>query len=279
MESPDIIPLVAHLAHTKEMDASVTYGTYGMNKFLAGEPTVTKGVCGTKSSLLGTLHHAYGAISLLHVKFLKPCVVGIALVPFLCELPFTLFLAQSVVLIRSLLTVKGEVNRYCGATVEVCENQFLETQYAPVFHVVKHTADAFYRNSGLLQSRIIDDIAARLVVLLRVFLAKDGEETDAYAEQQSAPVHRLTAHHAVIAVLSSVNQRVEVPAVHAKYARPIEAEQAEGDNQLQGRYALLFLQTKPTEGLGKPKSSEYRHNVVVHSLFFVQKLVHLVNIC
>ena len=107
----------------------------------------------------------------------------------------------------------------------------------------------------------------------------DSEEADTHAQQQSTPVHRLTAHHAVIAVLSSVNQRVEVPAVHAKYARPIEAEQAEGDNQLQGRYALLFLQTKPTEGLGKPKSSEYRHNVVVHSLFFVQKLVHLVNIC
>ena len=175
--------------------------------------------------------------------------------------------------------MKGEVNGYCGATVVVCENQLLETQHAPVLHMIKHTADAFYLNSGLLQSRVIDDIAAGLNVLLRMFLAEDGEETDTHTEQQSAPVHRLTAHHAVIAVLSSVNQRVEVPAVHAKYARPIEAEQAEGDNQLQGRYALLFLQTKPTEGLGKPKSSEYRHNVVVHSLFFVQKLVHLVNIC
>ena len=50
----------------------------------------------------------------------------------------------------------------------------------------------------------------RLVILLRVFLAKDGEETDAHAEQQSAPVHRLTAHHAVIAVLSSVNQRYKI---------------------------------------------------------------------
>ena len=168
---------------------------------------------------------------------------------------------------------------YCGATVEVCENQLLEAKHALVLHMVKHAAYAFHRNTGLLQCRVIDNIAAWLTVLLCMLLAKDGEETDAHAEQQSAPVHRLTAHHAVIAVLSSVNQRVEVPAVHAKYARPIEAEQAEGDNQLQGRYALLFLQTKPTEGLGKPKSSEYRHNVVVHSLFFVQKLVHLVNIC
>ena len=72
----------------------------------------------------------------------------------------------------------------------------------------------------------------------------DSEEADTHAQQQSTPVHRLTAHHAVIAVLASVNQRVEDPAVHAKYARTIEAEQAEGDNQLQGRYALCF--SKPS---------------------------------
>ena len=93
------------------MDASVTYGTYGMNKFLAGEPTVTKGVCVTKTSLPGTLHHTYGAVCLLHVKFFEPCVVGIALVAFLGELPLSLFLAQSVVLIRSLLHGEGRSQR------------------------------------------------------------------------------------------------------------------------------------------------------------------------
>ena len=121
------------------MDASVTNGTHGMNELLAGKPTVTKGVCGTKTCLPGSLHHAYGAICLLHVKFFEPGVVRIALVPFLGELPFTLFLAQSIVLIRSLHTVKVEVNRYCGATVEVCKNQLLETQYAPVFFTWSNT--------------------------------------------------------------------------------------------------------------------------------------------
>lgn len=278
MESPDTIPFIVHFTHTKKMQAPVTYRSYGMDKLFVGEPAVAKGVCGTKHGIPSTLHHAYGAICLFHVKFLETCVVRVLLVAFLGELSLALFLAQPVVLLCSLLAVQGEVNGYRSTTVEVGEYQLLEAQNALVLHVVKHAVYTFYRNTGLLQCRVIDDIAAGLTVLLGMLLAKKGEETDAHAEQQSAPVHRLTVHHAVVAVLASVNQRIEVLAVHAKYARTVEAEQAQRDYQLQGGYALLLLQTKPAKGQGKPKTTEYRHNIVVNSLFFVQKLVHLMNI-
>ena len=66
----------------------------------------------------------------------------------------------------------------------------------------------------------------------------DSEEADTHAQQQSTPVHRLTAHHAVIAVLASVNQRVEVPAVHAKYFVRFAATKIQNFSRF-----LLFLQS------------------------------------
>ena len=106
MESTHVVFLVIHLAHTEEMHAAVAYGTYGMDEFLAGEPTVTKGISSTKSSLPGTLHHGYCAIGLLHVQFLIPCVVGVLLISFLGELALTFLVAQTVVLLLALLAVK-----------------------------------------------------------------------------------------------------------------------------------------------------------------------------
>jgi len=66
-------------------------------------------------------------------------------------------------------------------------------------------------------------------------------------KKQAAPVHRLTAHHAIVAVLARLNQFVEVFAVHSEDTLAIETEKTERDNQLQGRNALLLLQTKPTQ--------------------------------
>ena len=146
-----------------------------------------------------------------------------------------------------------------------------------MLHMVEHTADALYRYARLLQRRVVDDIASGLLSLLSMLLAQNGKEADAHTQKQTAPVHPLTSHHAVVAVLARLHQRMEVLAVHTEDALAVEAEQAERDDQLQGRNTLLLLQTKPTEGLGQPETSECGHNVMVHSLFFVQKLVHLVN--
>ena len=69
----------------------------------------------------------------------------------------------------------------------------------------------------------------------------DSEESDTHAQQQSTPVHRLTAHHAVIAVLASVNQRVEVPAVHAKYFVRFAATKIQNFSRFLLYFAIYFL--------------------------------------
>ena len=68
-------------------------------------------------------------------------------------------------------------------------------------------SDANARHTRLFQRRVIDDVAARLLRFLCMLLAEDGEEADTHAQKQSAPVHRLTAHHAVVAVLARLHQR------------------------------------------------------------------------
>ena len=122
--------------------------------------------------------------------------------------------------------MQREVNRNRGAAVEVGKYQLLEAQHTLVLHMVEHTADSLYRHTTLLKRRVIDDKASGLFCLLSMLLAENGEEADAHAEQQDAPVHRLTAHHAIIAVLSCLHQRVEVLAVHAEDALAVETEQA-----------------------------------------------------
>ena len=269
MESTYIISLIVHLAHSEEMDAAVAYGTHGMDELLVGEPAVAKGVGSTESSLPGALHHGNGAVGLLHVKFLEPRTVGILLVPALGELSLALLVTQAEVLLLALLTVKREVNGNRCATVEVGQYQFLEAQYTLVLHMVVHTADSLYRHARLLKRRVIYDVTAGLLSFLGMFFTKNGEEADAHAQKQTAPVHRLTAHHAIVAVLARLNQIVEIFAVHTEDTLAIETEKTERDDQLQGRNALLLLQSKPAEGLGQPETSESGHNVVVHSLFFV----------
>jgi hypothetical protein len=57
MEFAYIVPLVIHLAHTKEMYAAITNGTHGMDELLASEPAVAKGIGSTKPCLPGTLQY------------------------------------------------------------------------------------------------------------------------------------------------------------------------------------------------------------------------------
>ena len=141
MESTHIVSPIIHFTHTEEMHASVAYGTNGMYEFLAGEPTVAKGVCGTEPSLPRALHHGYCAVGLLHVQFLMPCMVGVLFITLLGELPLTFIPAQAVVALLALLAVQGEVNGYRGTPVEVGQYQFLEAQHALVSHMVEHAAD------------------------------------------------------------------------------------------------------------------------------------------
>ena len=181
MESAYIIPLIVHLAHSEEMHTAVANGTHGTDELLTGEPAVAKGIDGTESGLPRTLHHGNGTVGLLQVKFLVSCVVRIVLVTLLGELALTLFVAQAVVLLLTLLTVQREVNGNRSATVEVGQYQFLEAQHAFVLYMVEHTVDALYRHTCFLKRRVIDDIASGLLGLLGMFLAKDGEEADTHA--------------------------------------------------------------------------------------------------
>ena len=91
-----------------------------------------------------------------------------------------------------------------------------------------------------------------------MLLAQDGEEAHTHAKQQAAPVHSLTIKHAVVAVLASLDQGMEVLAVHTEDTLAVEAEQAQRDDQLQGRHALLLLQTESTEGLREAKTTKGR---------------------
>ena len=124
--------------------------------------------------------------------------------------------------------------------------------------MVEHAADTLNRHARLFQCRVIDDVAAGLLCLLSMLLAQNGEEAHTHAKQQAAPIHHLTVKHTVVAVLAGLDQGMEVLAVHTEDTLAVEAEQAQRDNQLQGRHTLLLLQTEPTEGLRQTKTTEGR---------------------
>jgi hypothetical protein len=99
-----------------------------------------------------------------------------------------------------------------------------------------------------------------------------ADETKQHVVQQLAPIHGWACQHPVVAVLSRVKQFMEILPVYGMNTLAVEPEQAQGQYQLNRRYAVMFLQRQTVKQASKAKTAKQRQQINTHLTFSTQKL-------
>ena len=122
--------------------------------------------------------------------------------------------------------------------------------------MIKHFAYMLKSLARLLYRRIIYYDTGVLVLRLNAILAKKTLEADNCLIHETTPIHCLTDHHSIVAVLTSFQQAIEFLLVYGMNRLSVYAEEAELEDKLDGRNAIMFLQRQPVEHVSEAKFSE-----------------------
>ena len=92
------------------------------------------------------------------------------------------------------------------------------------------------------------------------------------------PIHRGSVVHPVKAVLTRLEQSVELVRVETSDTLMAHSEEAQQHYQQRGRDALLLLHLQVPQPLRKVKMVEKIDNICVHAILLAKNVVYLVNI-
>ena len=185
-----------------DMDQPFPYPSHFSDEVLAEEPLVHQKILGDDPVLDCPSDHLNGGLGLFLEELILPFSGAVSSFPRLVEAAGQLLPAQTEVLFAARLGVKREIQWNGTLPVGDGQHQQLVAQYALLCHMVKHPADAFHADAGLLQSSVIQNEVALLLRIGR-FLPDNAEEGLRRGEEQTAPVHARTCQEAVELVLSS----------------------------------------------------------------------------
>ena len=72
--------------------------------------------------------------------------------------------------------------------------------------MVKDAANLLYAITGFLQRSVVKNVTCVVRRDFGMFLAKDCPKTKSHAQKKLAPVHSGTTQHAIIAIVTSVQE-------------------------------------------------------------------------
>lgn len=173
------------------------------------------------------MKHLYGRVHLAHAAFLFPLIRRSFLHALLGESAAERLLPQSSVSFLPQFLMDGEVERQGGLAVEEQARQQLVAQDVVLTHMVEHPGDMFQFPTVFFQGGIVKYDAGVPALCPDAVSPKKALKTEDGMAKQSAPVHRLPDHHAVIAVLAGGGKMMEVLLVHGVYCLTVNTKKTE----------------------------------------------------